>query len=370
MPQKTKSLTYEKTGVSYEKMDPVKRFAQKQALLTKNNLKNLNEKEVEASRGESAYVYDCGDHMRALVIEGLGTKNLVADEMEKITGKNYYEAIAQDTVASIVNDLISVGAKPEVISAYFAVGDSNWFNNETRIKNLTSGWKKACDIAGVTWGGGETPTLSGIINPKTIELGGTATGVIRPKARLTLGEKLGVGDLVVLIESSGIHANGLTMVREIAQKLPKGFLTKMSNGEIFGEAILRPTIIYTKFIDELFISGVDIHYMSNITGHGWRKIMRHTKKLRYVLENIPQPQEEFRFMQKNGPISDEEAYGNFNMGVGFAIFISPKDFLKLEKVAFKNGLKVYKSGYIESGPKEVVIKPKNIVFKSETLDLR
>ena len=368
--QKAKSLTYEKSGVSYKSMDPVKKLAQELAKSTAGNLKYHKEKEVNESRGESAYVYDCGDHYRALVIEDLGTKNLVADAMAKITGETYYEAIAQDTVAMIVNDIITVGAKPEVINPYFALGDSTWLDDNNRIKALLKGWKKACDLSGAAWGGGETATMSGIINPNTIDLAGAATGVIKPKLRLTLGDKLKVGDRIVLLESSGIHANGLTLARKIAAKLPQGFATRMLNGKMFGEAILNPTIIYAKFIDKLFQAGVDIHYMVNITGHGWRKIMRHSNSFTYVIETIPTPREEFLFMQAQGPVSDEEAYGNFNMGAGFAIFINRKDWQKVMKVARSQKLKVYNAGYVKKGPRQVIIKPKNLVFKSETLDLR
>ncbi len=369
--QKTaRSLTYSNTGVSYEDMDPVKINAQKAAKSTASNISDLGEKELPKSRGESAFVYDCIDHFRALVIEGLGTKNLVADEMAKITGKSYYQQIAQDTVAAIVNDLVTVGARPEIVNAYFAVGDSAWFKDKRRVDDLIIGWKKACDLSGATWGGGETPTLSGIVNPKTIELGGAATGIIKPKSRLVLGDKLQAGDTIVLFTSSGIHANGLTLTRKIAKNLKKGFGTEMPSGKLFGEAILSPSIIYAKVIEDIAKSKVDIHYMVNITGHGWRKIMRYTKRLRYVIEKIPSPQEEFLFMQKHGPITDEEAYATFNMGAGFAIFIKNSDFAKVEQVSKIHKIKVFNAGYVEEGQKEVVIKPINITYTAETLDLR
>lgn len=367
---KSKKDIYEKAGVSYKTMDPVKKLAQKQAKLTSKNLRHLNEKEISSSRGESAYVYDCGDHYRALVMEGLGTKSLVADEMEKLTGKSYYQQIAQDTVATIINDLITVGAKPEVLNAFFAVGNNNWFENTKKAKDLIIGWEKACDLSGCVWGGGETETLKGIINNTAIDLAGTATGVIKPKSNLILGEKLKAGDIIVLFESSGIHANGLTLARKIAKGLKKGFLTKMQSGKTFGHAILKPTIIYAKLLNSLQNNNIEIHYASNITGHGWRKIMRSNKKLTYLIENIPTPQEEFLFMQKHGKISDEDAYGNFNMGAGFALFIKSEDFPKLKKIANSQKIKVIKAGVVKNGPKQVIIKPKNITFKSQTLDLR
>src|SRR3990167_10749308 len=95
--KKDKPITYASTGVSYDAMDPLKRLAQLRARATAPNLERFGMREVEASRGESAYVWEEPDSYRAFVIEGLGTKNRVADETRKITGKTYYDAIAQDT---------------------------------------------------------------------------------------------------------------------------------------------------------------------------------------------------------------------------------------------------------------------------------
>ena len=226
-------LTYASTGVDYEAMDPFKRLAQLNARETSSNLERLGMRVVESSRGESAFVWDRRDHYAAFVIEGLGTKNLVADATREITGKTYYDQVAQDTVAMIINDLIVVGAEPEVINMYAGSGTSDWFEDLERAEDLIVGWKKACDIAGTTWGGGESPTLKGIIEPNAGEILGSATGIIKPKDRLTLGNKLTVGDRILLIESSGIHANGLTLARKIANRLPEGYQTKIRNKKMY-----------------------------------------------------------------------------------------------------------------------------------------
>src|SRR3989338_1770291 len=261
-------INYAQTGVNYSVMDPLKKLAQQMGKQTSANLINFQAKEVGASRGESAFVWEEENSYRAFVIEGLGTKNLVADEMEKITGKTYYDSIAQDTIAAIVNDIITVGAMPEVINAYFGSGGPEWFSDTARSKALIEGWAKACNLAGATWGGGETPGLSGIINPDTLDLVGSCIGIIKPKERLTLGDKLAIGDVILLIESSGIHANGLSLARAIAQKLPDGYSAKLSDGTMYGDALLNPSHIYVNLVKDLFEDGIDIHYMVNITGHG------------------------------------------------------------------------------------------------------
>lgn len=364
------SISYSSTGVDYGAMDPVKRLAQLKAKATAKNLERLGMSEVAASRGESAYVWEEKNSYRALVIEGLGTKNLVADAIRAYTHKTHYDSIAQDTVAMIVNDLIVVGADPQVINAYFGLGSSEWLNDEERANDLVDGWAKACDIAGAVWGGGETPTLKGIIHPESIDLSGSAIGIIQPKERLCLGDKLTVGDAIVLIESSGIHANGLSLAREIARKIPDGYQSVLNDGATFGEALVTPTIIYAPLVREYFEAGIDIHYMVNITGHGWRKLMRAQPDFVYELEKVTPVQPVFDFIQQHSGNDDKEMYGNFNMGAGFAFFIPEKQVSQAKRVAKKIGLTADQFGTILSGKKKVVIKPKNLEYLSEELGVR
>jgi phosphoribosylformylglycinamidine cyclo-ligase len=367
---KSSPLTYAHSGVSYESMDPIKRLAQTVGRRTSAHLKNAGTPELDFSRGESAFVWEEGNVYRSLVMEGLGSKNLVADEMRAVTGRSYYDSIAQDTVAMIVNDLITVGARPQVVTAYFAIGNSDWMLDQQRAEDLLRGWAHACDLAGATWGGGETPTLKGIVNPNTIDLAGSCVGIIEPKNRLTLGEKLLAGDAIVFIESSGIHANGLTLARAIADNLPNRFATKMQNDEMYGEALLTPTHIYARAIADLFEHGIDIHYMANITGHGWRKLMRARQNFSYVISEVPEAQPLFHFIQQQTKSSDEEMYGNFNMGAGFALYLPQKDVKKAQRVLQNNGFQSWHAGSVEKGKKQVVIKSKKITFAAESLGVR
>ncbi|MEK7092756.1 MAG: AIR synthase related protein [Patescibacteria group bacterium] len=127
-----KTITYSQVGDNYETKDPIKKLAQASARKTGKNLMQHGFEEIEDSRGESAYVWSLGSArdkkapMLASAIEGLGTKNLIADDTRKITGKTYYDIIGHDTVATIINDLISVGASPLVVHAYWAVEDNSW----------------------------------------------------------------------------------------------------------------------------------------------------------------------------------------------------------------------------------------------------
>jgi len=283
--------------------------------------------------------------------------------MRKITGKTYHDAIAQDDVAMIVNDIIVVGARPLVVSAYFAAGNSEWFSDEKKMNDLTDGFRDACNKAGAVWGGGESPTLRGVIEQGAADLAGACVGEIKPKERLTLGDKLTAGDRILLVESSGIHANGLTLARTIASKLPEGYSTRLSDGSLYGESLLTPTHIYAKLIQDLFDQDVDIHYMVNITGHGWRKLMRANRDFTYAIDKIPDPQPVFKFIQEHSRNDDREMYGNFNMGAGFAIFVPQTHVDNAQKIGREHSFNILNAGVVEEGPRQIIIKPKNnLVF--------
>jgi phosphoribosylformylglycinamidine cyclo-ligase len=365
-----KRITYSEVGDNYDTKDPIKVLAQTAAANTAKNLKKRGFEEVSLTRGESAFVWKQGSTYMATMIEGLGTKNLVADETRKITGKTYYDIIGNNTIAYIINDLISVGAKPLTVHAYWAVEDNSWLEDEDRMKDLINGWKEACDISGATWGGGETPTLKQIMIPNTIDLGGSAVGIIGPKKRLITDSKLKAGDRILLLKSNGINASGISLARAIAKRVPKGYGTKLSDGTLYGEALLNNCNIYAKLIEDLLDNNIDIHYLNYISGHGMRKVMRARPNFTYVIEKLFEPQEIFKFIQKHANIDDKEIYQTYNMGQDYVIFLPAKDVKKAQAIVRKNGFESLDAGYIEKGERKVVIKPKDITYSSETLNLR
>lgn len=375
MKDSNNTMTYKGTGVNYSAMDPFKRKAQLAARETSQNILRLNDgefKELESSRGESVYLIEAAKSYFAHVEEGLGTKNLVADEMYKLTGKSYYDQIAQDTVAMIVNDMVTLGALPLSVAMHLAVGVSDWFNDKNRYTDLINGWVKACNLARCTWGCGETPTLKDIILSNAVVLSGSAIGLVKPKERLIDAKNIKDGDTIMFVESSGIHANALTLARKIAAKLPEGYLTKLSNGRTYGETLLDPTHIYVGLVEDCIKAGVKIHYAVNITGHGWRKLMRATEPFEYVIQQLPDQQPIFDFILENGPVDNYEAYGNLNMGAGFALYIpTDTDIFRVINAANDLGLKAFYAGQIKkSSTKKVIIEGKNLEYLGETLDIR
>lgn len=369
-------LTYEDAGVDYGRIDPLKVLAQRAARTTGNNLERTGVREVAASRGESAYVVDIGDAYLASITECLGTKALVADAVREVrtkpkgSGCTWYDHIAQDTIATAVNDLVTVGARPLSIHAYWAAGSSDWFDDGERMNDLVGGWKTACDVLGVAWGGGETPCLTGVVEEGAIDLAASCVGIIRPKSRLTLGEDLAAGDAIVLLESSGIHANGLTLARRLAERLPEGYATVMPGGRAYGEALLDPTVLYPPVTEAAFEAGLGLRYIANITGHGWRKIMRHPGRFTYRIIEVPPVPRVLRFMMDETRQSPEEAYGSLNMGAGFALFVRPEDGDAAVACAEAEGIRAWVAGIVEDGPRQVVIEPLGVTLSGDRLALR
>ncbi|MBU1000019.1 phosphoribosylformylglycinamidine cyclo-ligase [Patescibacteria group bacterium] len=370
--QKKQPITYSQVGDDYNTKDPIKKLAQTAAASTAKHLKEtFNYDEIPGSHGESAFVWQVSENtFMASVIEGLGTKNLIADEMRKITGKTYYDIIAHDCVATIINDLTTSGAKPLVLHAYWAIEDNSFLQDKKRMEDLIQGWKTACDKSGVAWGGGETPTLKGIIRPGTIDLAGSAIGIINPAKRRITADKIRPGDRIIFLKSNGINANGISLARAISKKLPEGYATKLPSNTMFGQSLLTKTNIYANMIQDLLDNEVDIHYISNITGHGLRKVMRALQNFVYIIEKVYPVPELFLFIQQHANLLDKEMYKTYNMGQDYAIFVPTKDVEKTQNIISKNGFKSLNAGYIEKGGRQVIIKPKNIIFEGKTLDLR
>ena len=368
------TLSYEQSGVNYDLIDPLKVSAQRAAAGTSVHLAAHGFSEVAASRGESAYVVDVGPFYIASIVECLGSKALVADEMHRLTGKSYYDAIAQDTIAMAINDLITVGATPLVVQAYWAAGGSDWFADAQRSQALVAGWKRACDICKVSWGGGETPALAGIVESGRIDLAASCTGLINPKERLSVGDRLAPGDAIVLLASSGIHANGLSLARKLVERLPQGYLTPVNDPAdvdlTYGDALLVPTVLYSPVTEALYQAGITPRYCANITGHGWRKLLRHPAEHTYRIHTVPDVTPVLKFIQQHAQQDDREAYSTFNMGAGFALFVDAADAQRTVDVAQAQGVKAWIAGQVEAGPKQVLIEPLNIRFGADDLQLR
>ena len=367
---KKSGLDYAAAGVDYGTLDASKILAQRAARATAANLGRHDAAEVEASRGESAYLIDVGGMLIASITECLGTKALVADAVRAYSGRSHYDTIAQDTIAMAVNDLITVGATPLSSHAYWSAGSSAWFADQERMRDLVQGWQAACDVCGMAWGGGETPALAGVVEADRIDLAASCVGIVKGRDRLMLGERLAAGDAIVLLASSGIHANGISIARKLAERLPDGYRTLLADGRTFGEALLDPTVLYASVTETLLNAGVRPHYAVNVTGHGWRKLLRHPAQLRYVIRRVPPVPPVLSFLQAEGGMSARDAYGTFNMGAGFALFVARADVAATIGAAAHVGLAAWHAGDVETGDKRLVIEPLKLEYAASDLHLR
>ena len=363
-------LTYGSAGVDYDALDGFKRACQREAATTVGLLAAHDAAEADGTRGESAYLIEVADGYLAHVEEGLGTKNLVADAMADLTGECYYRNVGIDTVATIVNDLVTVGCLPLSVAMHAAVGDSAWFADQHRAAELAAGFAEGCRRGGAVWGGGETPALAGIVEPQSIVLAGSAVGRMSKQNRIR-GD-VSPGDAMVFLASTGVQTNGLTLCRKIAGRLPEGYLTPMGDGRGYGEALLDASAIYAGFVRECRDRGVRLKYAVHVTGHGWRKLMRLDKSLVYHVDTLGPVPPIFGFIRERAPVEEREMYATFNMGVGFAAYVDPADADAILAAAEAAGHVAWRAGSVRDGRgrKAVEIAPLGIKFEADELRVR
>lgn len=364
--------------VDYDKLDPFKEECVRRFQRTLALPNRLGVSIVPESIGLTAVAIDLGrvsnfgDFYIAFGVEGLGTKNMIAEtmaEQEKIgrgiglEERAIYSGFGQCEMACSLNDLSAIGATVIAFEPIVATGSSDYFSSKDKVAGIIDGFERGAQIAEVAIPGGETPTLKGVVFPNTVDVAGGSLGIIQPKRRLTTGNRLEPNLVIYGIGSSGIMANGVSLARKIAESQKDGYFTKLPSGRTIGEALLNPMTIYAPFVDTLFGLEADVRFMQPITGHGWAKIMRHKSQLKYLIDNVPDPQEEFKFMQQAGPVTDEEAYRAWNMSVGMVVIAPERDSSRIKKAGEANHLPVYELGHTESGEREVIIVPKNIGYK-------
>jgi phosphoribosylformylglycinamidine cyclo-ligase len=128
--------------------------------------------------------------------------------------------------------------------------------------------------------------------------------------------------------------------------------------------------LYARLVTSLQEAGVNVHYLSNITGHGWRKLMRAEAEFSYVIQEVSPVQEIFNFIAEQAGNDETDMYGNYNMGAGYAVYVPADQAGQVVEIAGQCGFKAWNAGSVEAGPKQVVIEPKQITFGSEALEVR
>jgi phosphoribosylformylglycinamidine cyclo-ligase len=368
------AASYRAAGVDYETLDAGKRLAIAGALSTSSLLPARGGQALDSSRGEPAFVFELDSRAFAFVVEGLGTKSMIARHVFERQGVNRFGDVAYDTVAAICNDLCCVGALPLVVNAYFATGASEWYREGERAAALIEGWRTACVDAGCTWGGGESPSLPGLLDEREIELAGAAVGVVPEGRQAILGEGLAPGDEIVLVPSSGLHANGASLARLLAGRLLDGYATELpadrgSATTTLGEALLEPSVMYVPLVAALLDEDVPLSYISHITGHGLLKLMRPPRPLTYRITRLPEVPNVLGFLVEQAGLDARAAYSTFNMGSGYALYCGAGAGEAVVAIAQRLGLGALIAGRVEEGPRQVILEPVGVRFASEELEL-
>jgi len=274
-----------------------------------------------------ASILDFGNYGIAITTDGVGSKIMVCKEMNK------FDTIGIDCVAMNVNDIIAVGAEPVAMVDYIAIEKPN----DKIMAEIAIGLEKGCRIANITLAGGETATLPDMI--KGFDLAGTAIGFVE-KDKIITGEAIQPGDVIYGIPSSGIHSNGLTLVRKVIEKAGLNYTDKFGNRTI-GEEILEPTRIYIEILS--ILKEFEVHGIAHITGGGLLNLQR-LKKVKYVITDPLPAQKIFSFIQELGNVDEDEMYRTFNMGMGLALIL-PED----EAVDVKKKVEGKIVGHVEDG---------------------
>lgn len=249
--------------------------------------------------------------------DGIGTKILVA----RMAGA--YQGLGVDLVAMVVNDLITTGAKPLFFLDYLAFSSLE----ENTLDELTKGLAQGLEAARMDLVGGETAQMPGMYQDGLFEFAGFGIGSV-PKRALVTTDNPAPGDVLVGLASSGLHSNAFTLVRRVLFEQNhygiRDRLPELENKPL-AEVLLAPTKIYVDAVQRLVSAGIP-KGMAHITGGGI------TENVPRMLANNVQAVVElgslsvpplFRWLMEKGQIQEEDAFGTFNMGVGFVVAVSP-----------------------------------------------
>jgi phosphoribosylformylglycinamidine cyclo-ligase len=129
-------------------------------------------------------------------------------------------------------------------------------------------------------------------------------------------------------------------------------------------------VLYSPVTEALAAAGIVPHYCANITGHGWRKLMRHPGAFTYRIHTLPPVPPVLQFIRQQARIDDREAYGSLNMGAGFALFVAAGDAARVVEIAAAAGIAGWVAGTVERGEKRLQIEPLDLVFAADELHVR
>lgn len=308
-----------------------------------------------------------------LIPEGLGTADDARpDDLTPAELESFWHNIGLKTVGALTNDAASGGMQTVLISLYLPSSTPERVFDKPFLNGFLPGFVAGCKTVGCAWISGETPQLKGKICDDKLDIAGALFGIAPPGVAPVDGTKLKAGNKIVFIGSSGPHENGFTTLRKIAKDLPNGYRTKLPDGRQFWQAINAPTVLYTPFVQSLLTSGVSVTGIENITGHGWQKMMRAKKPLRYVINDVLPVPPVFQFIEQATKSSTLEMLKIFNCGVGLTVYVDGDNGADTAvKLAQQHGLDAVVAGVIApSERREIIIEPLKLSLTDESFALK
>jgi phosphoribosylformylglycinamidine cyclo-ligase len=248
--------------------------------------------------------------------DGVGTKVAIAQALDK------HDTIGQDLVGMVVDDIVVVGAKPLFMTDYIACGKVV----PARIADIVAGIALGCSATGTALVGGETAEHPGLLGPDDYDVAGAATGVVEADAQL--GPHLVAdGDVVIAMESSGIHSNGFSLVRHILANNKIGYTDRLDDfGGIVGEVLLEPTRLYTTPLLNLLAAHPGaVHALSHVTGGGIAANLARVLPIGSWVEverSTWSPPSVFRVLSDLAGSTLESAEGTWNLGIGMIAIVA------------------------------------------------
>lgn len=331
------SITYEKSGVDPNKADSI--------IESFSDFLKSRPKDPRLLSGIGPYA-SCfslkgtlsrfNDPLLVSCCDGVGTKAKLALDWNKI------DRLGEDLVAMNVNDLLCIGALPLVFLDYYACGKLEQLQLLTLLKSI----QIACEMAECSLAGGETAEMPGLYADRDFDLAGFSMGLV--DRHQVLGEsKVQPGDLLIGIESSGLHSNGYSLVRKLVEKekLNPNDKTPFSH-ETWTESLLKPTVIYVKSLKPHLenISGLAHITGGGITGNLPRILPKgseaHLDSEKIVLKDL------FKWIQHSAGLSQTQMFETFNCGIGMIACCRPDYSQSLLSSLENSGLKAQQIGTV------------------------
>ncbi|GAA1796230.1 phosphoribosylformylglycinamidine cyclo-ligase [Agromyces lapidis] len=291
-----------------------------------------------------SFVKDYEKPLLATSTDGVGTKIAIAQALDK------HDTIGQDLVGMVVDDIVVVGAKPLFMTDYIACGKVV----PERIAAIVTGIARACAETGTALVGGETAEHPGLMGVDDYDVAGAAVGVVEGD-RLLGAERVADGDVVIAIESSGLHSNGFSLVRHILNAEGIGYTdASVELGTTWGEALLEPTRLYTGPLVQLLAgaNGTAVHSLSHVTGGGIAANLARVLPIgsRVELDRATwSPAPVFRVLNELAGTTLESTEGTWNLGIGFFAVVdaaaAPAIIAELETL----GLPAWQAGTVAFG---------------------